>query len=210
MVRKYVPENTLLTRTGLSSKPMTKLGHVFFLRVCVSAPCSRCSTSLFKLHCLWCPALIKNTLFFFPTEHQLPQSKQSFDKWWEACHLHWGQIKLVNDLNGTPCCLPVWQPATLTVWVNMTRVEVFSTFQGDFKSTLEAWIFPPRALVEVVQQNIREVKVLWVGPNSFVSSHLVCPSVPRVVLALWFIGCTFFKPSHSESSKPAQGFRKLF
>lgn len=130
------------------------------------------------------PSAYQERTLLFPTEHQLPQSKQSLHNWWESCHSHRDQIKLVNDLNETPCCLPVCQPA----------------------ACLEVQHDQSRSFIQILEWLQIRLGILNIFPIFFAVLRL---SVPGLVLALRFIGCTFLKPSHSESSKPAGGFRKF-
>lgn len=199
IVRKYVPGRKKdEKKTSLKSQWQS-----FF---CVSAPCSRRFTSLFKLQTRVPPrpsAYRKHTLLF-PHWVSITSEQTVIRPLMRVLSLaprpNWISQRPLKKL------LAAWQPATLKVWVNVAGVEVFSKFRGDYKSSLQSSTISCISPVAVVQQNILEGKVL-LGVGPILSSR---PSVPAVTLALWFIGCTFLKPSRSESSEPAEGFGKVF
>lgn len=152
-------------------KPMTKL---FF---CVSAPCSRRSTSLFKLQTRVPPrpsAYRKHTLLF-PHWVSITSEQTVIRPLMRVLSLtprpNWISQRPLKKL------LAAWQPATFKVWVNMAGVEVFSKFQGDYKSTLGSSNISCTSPVSVVQQNILEGKVLpGVGPIPFLPPLLLSDS----------------------------------
>lgn len=159
--------DTQRMRKRLSSKANDK---AFF---CVSAPCSRRSTSLFKLQ-TWVPprpsAYRKHTLLF---PHWVSITSEQTVIWplmrvlSLAPRPNWISQRPLKKL------LAAWQPATFKVWVNMAGV--FSKFQGDYKSTLGSSNISCTSPVSVVQQNILEGKVLpGVGP---------IPSLPPLLLS---------------------------
>lgn len=88
----------------------------------------------------------------------------------------------------------------------MAGVEVFSKFWGDYKSSLESLNISCTSPVAVVQQNIFGRKGFARSrTNSSVSSFRPCRHSCSLIHRLIFL-----KPSRSESSEPAEGFRKVF
>lgn len=192
--------DTQRTRKRLPSKANDK---AFF---CVSAPCSRRFTSLFKLQTRVPPrpsAYWKHTLLF-PHWVSITSEQTVIRPLMRVLSLaprpNWISQRPLKKL------LAAWQPATLKVWVNVAGVEVFSKFRGDYKSSLESLNISCTSPVAVVQQkHFGRKGFARSRTNSFVSSFRPCRHSCSLIHRLIFL-----KPSRSESSEPAEGFRKVF